>query len=105
MSNAQTLNQLLGTALSRTDLQLTEQDAELLKVIVQTGLTRGSSAMRKARLNPEQMLVSARKLVEYGLVAAEGETSDDVMIQYAMFSPNARFLPVVARGLNIQMAL
>ena len=93
------LNQILAPA--AVGAQLTESDAQLLKAIAVGGVSRGSVAMRRAKLTPKQMIEATKHLVAAGLILADGDTSDDVMIQYAMFSPNPKKIALVQHGLSI----
>lgn len=93
------LNQVLAPFMPNT--QLTAQEAQLLHAITVGGVTRGSIAMRRARLTPDEMVAASQRLLAVGLVRAEGNVSDDVEVQYAMFSPAPSKLPLLERGLNL----
>lgn len=80
--------------------ELTAQDVQLLDVIRRSGVVRGSVAMRRAGLSPVEMKLAAIRLSNRGWVNAAGDIGDDVMVQYAMFSPDPYKLESIERALR-----
>jgi hypothetical protein len=69
-------------------VELSADDLRFLDAVGYGGVTRGSTAMRRAKFSAEQFLEAAKKLSEASLINIAGDVSDGLQAQYAMFSLN-----------------
>jgi hypothetical protein len=69
-------------------LTVSNEEARFLDAIQLGGVTRGSVAMRRARISGSQFLEAAKRLAAARVINTAGNLSDELQAQYAMFSLN-----------------